>query len=132
MQCCLITCTMLSPWGSRQHYKRKILFIVVLISLEQHCIGQNPMQCCLTGKKQHSEKKKKKSCVMLPNTLGTILHRKNLQNCPRAPDNITQEKILCNVVWTPSCHFTMIFILDRLFFLIIYGCCKCPINIVQI
>ena len=53
---------------------------------------------------------------MLSNTLATILHRKNLQNCPRAPDNITQEKILCNVVWTPSCHFTMILFWTGYFF----------------
>ena len=39
---------------TRQNYTRKILFIVVLISLEQHCTGQNPMQCCLRGYRQHS------------------------------------------------------------------------------
>ena len=47
----------------------------------QHCTGQNPMQCCPGGSRQHC-KKKKKSCAILP---------------WHSSDNIAQVKTLCNV-----------------------------------
>ena len=66
------------------------------------CITEkNPVQCSL-------------------NTTGTIFLRNTLCNVvQKAPDNITQEKIQCNIFCTTSGQFLAIFILDWLIFLIV-------------
>ena len=103
MQCC--------PWSSRQRYARKILFIVVLIPLEQHYTGQSPMQCCLRVYRQHTTGQNPVECCL--NTPGTKLHRKNPQYCLRGSRqhctsknplqcvlntiNIAQEKSWANI-----------------------------------
>ena len=53
--------------------QEKILFNIVLIFLEKHCTGQNLVQCCLRGSKQHSIRENPGQYCL--NTLGTILHR---------------------------------------------------------
>ena len=90
--------------------ENSVYIIVVLIPLEQHWTGQNPMQCCLRVYRQHTTGKNPVQCCV--NTPGTILHRKTHNTVWEAPDNIVQEKIPYNVFWTPSGHFLAIFILD--------------------
>ena len=50
----------------------------------QHCTGQNPMQYCLRGSRQHCVKK---------NPVQFFFNA-----VQEVPDNIAEEKILCNVV----------------------------------
>ena len=121
MQCC--------PWSSRQHYARKILFIVVLIPLEQHCTGQNPMQCCLRVYRQHTTGQNPVECCL--NTPGTKLHRKNPQYCLRGSRQHCTRKnpVQCvlNTIWSLSSDFDF----GLVNFLLISGCCKYHINIAQ-
>ena len=52
---------------------KKILCYFVLILLRQHCTGQNSMQCCLRGSRQHCIRKRLvRFCL---HTLGITLYR---------------------------------------------------------
>ena len=96
----------------------------------QHCTGQNPMQCCPGGSRQHCKKKKNpvqfcldtlrttlhrsKLYAMLPERLQTTLHKK--KPCAMLSynswGNIAQLKTLCNFARMQCCseyfkqHFT--------------------------
>ena len=96
------------------HKKNSVYIIVVLIPLEQHWTGQNPMRYCLRVYRQHTTGKNPVQCCL--NTPGTILHRKNPQYCLRGSRQHFTGKIPYNVFWTPSGHFPAIFILDWLIF----------------
>ena len=64
----------------------------------QHYLGQNLMQCCPRGSRQHSIRQKRVQCCL--NTLETILHRSKSYSMlsQEDPDNIALEKDLFNVV----------------------------------
>ena len=88
--------------------QEKILFYVVLILWGQHGAGQNPVQCCPRGSRQHCTGKIlcKILCKVFFIFMGqhgtgkayAILSQRlhftdNRQHCSIAPDNIAQEKI---------------------------------------
>ena len=112
------------------HKKNSVHIIVVLIPLEQHYTGQNPIQCCLRVYRQHTTGKINVECCL--NTPGTILHRKKLQYCLRGSRQHCTGKnsvqCLLNTIWSHS----SIFFFQLVNFLLISGCCKCHANIVEI
>ena len=100
------------PWGSRQPCTEKqILYSVVLILLEQHCIGKNLVQCCPRGSNQQYTWKNpanfilillgedctgKKTFAMLSTRLQTtLLHMKSPSQCQL--NTITLQQFL---FWT--------------------------------
>ena len=108
--------------------ENSVYIIVVLIPLEQHWTGQNPMQCCLRVYRQHTTGKNPVQCCV--NTPGIILHRKNPQYCLRGSRQHCTGKnpiqCLLNTIWSLPGDFYF-----RLVnFLLISGCCKYHINIV--
>ena len=111
-----------------------ILCNFALIHLGQHCTGQNSIQCCLTGFRQHGIRKNLVQFCL--NTLETTLHRpwpypliserfqstmRKKKSCEKFSyyswDKISQLKILWNVsqkapdnfVWEkPLCNAALI------------------------
>ena len=97
--CFELSCAMLS----------EIYFIVLsyfphktcLLAMSQDCASKKSVQCSPWGFRQQCAGKNPSQCYL--NTLETTLHRQKLY----VPDNIAQEKIMCNVVLTTLISATL-------------------------
>ena len=91
---CFYICSVRNVFGEAQDSigQEKMMFNVVLILFQQHCLGQNLMQCCPKGSRQHCIRQKPvKYCL---NSLETILHRSKpyAMLSEEDPDSIALEK----------------------------------------
>ena len=82
---CFYVCCVCNVFGEAPDNigQEKIMFNVVLILLGQHYLGQNLMQYCPRGSRQHCVRQKRVQCCL--NTCETILHR------PKSYTMLSQE-----------------------------------------
>ena len=103
---------------------KKILCSVVLILLGQHCAGKS--LCNVVLEAPNNIAKENNQSMLSWFSWDNIAHVKPLCNVVQeTPDHIAQACALSS----EQHHFSEIFVLDRLIFLMITGCCKCCVRL---